>query len=178
MSVAELARDPLASIAAALREAPGIAEHVVDPTPVLSPRSFGRLVAAGPRAAADPDAYAEVVEAVYEGYLCHYGEARLVSASDPDLCLLAGDLLYALGLDRLAALADLEAVAELADLISLCAVVHAAAEPPEPAFTEALWAMSVEAIGWGPTAEQRAAKEAIRAGERRIHFPRRLGRDH
>ena len=38
---------------------------------------------------------------------------------DPDLALLLGDQLYALGLSRLAALGDLEAVAELADLISL-----------------------------------------------------------
>jgi hypothetical protein len=30
--------------------------------------------------------------------------------ADPDLALLAGDYLYALGLERLAALADLEAI--------------------------------------------------------------------
>jgi hypothetical protein len=44
---------------------------------------------------------------------------------DPDLRLLAGDALYALGLDRLAQTGDLAAVAELADLISLCAQAEA-----------------------------------------------------
>ena len=41
-----------------------------------------------------------------------------------DLRLLAGDALYALGLERLAQDGDLEAVAELADLISDCAQAH------------------------------------------------------
>ena len=44
--------------------------------------------------------------------------------ADADLRLLAGDYLYALGLERLAALGDLEAVRELSDLISLSAQVH------------------------------------------------------
>ncbi len=48
---------------------------------------------------------------------------------DPDLALLAGDRLYALGLERLAALGDLDAVAELADVIALCAQAHAEGDP-------------------------------------------------
>ena len=44
---------------------------------------------------------------------------------DPDLALLLGDQLYALGLSRLAELGDLEAVAELADVISLLAQARA-----------------------------------------------------
>ena len=71
--------------------------------------------------AARPAEYALVVEAVREGYLLHYGEPRLLAGHDPDLALLAGDYLYALGLDRLAALGDTRAVAILADLISTCA---------------------------------------------------------
>jgi len=43
--------------------------------------------------------------------------------------LLAGDHLYALGLARLAALGDLDAVAELADVISLSAQAHASGGP-------------------------------------------------
>ena len=58
-----------------------------------------------------------MVEAVREGYLLHYGEPRLLAGHDPDLALLAGDYLYALGIERLAALGDAEAVLELADLI-------------------------------------------------------------
>ena len=44
-----------------------------------------------------------VLEAVYEGYLMHYGSPRAFAGMDDDLRLLAGDALYALGLARLAA---------------------------------------------------------------------------
>ena len=66
-----------------------------------------------------------MVEAVREGYLLHYGEPRLLRGHDPDLALLAGDYLYALGIERLAALGDAEAVVVLADLIARCAQLHA-----------------------------------------------------
>ena len=68
-----------------------------------------------------------VMEAVFEGFLMHYrDEPRAFAAGmDPDLRLLAGDSLYALGLERLAQLGDLDAVAELADLISRCAQAEA-----------------------------------------------------
>src|SRR6202008_4741746 len=71
------------------------------------------------------DAYPLLVEAIREGYLQHYAAGRVVRPDDPDLALLAGDRLYAFGLERLAALGDLEAVAELADVIALCAQAHA-----------------------------------------------------
>ncbi|HEV2820043.1 MAG TPA: hypothetical protein VGW11_06010 [Solirubrobacteraceae bacterium] len=63
--------------------------------------------------------------AVREGYLLHYGRPRLVGGADEGLALLAGDRLYALGLARLAAAADVAAVCELADLITRCAQAHA-----------------------------------------------------
>lgn len=66
-----------------------------------------------------------VLEAVHEGYLMHYGRPNGFSGMDDDLALLAGDSLYALGLARLAAEGDLEAVAMLADLIANCAKAHA-----------------------------------------------------
>ena len=87
--------------------------------------ALGARVAAGPRAASDPAAYAFVVEAIHEGHLLHDGRSRLLDQSDPDLALLAGDRLYALGLERLAALGDLEAVAILAEVISRCAQARA-----------------------------------------------------
>jgi hypothetical protein len=68
---------------------------------------------------------AYVLEAVYEGYLLHYGEPRAFVGMDPDLRLLAGDALYAQGLAALAEAGDMEAVAELSDLISLCAWAEA-----------------------------------------------------
>ncbi len=70
-----------------------------------------------------------VLEAVHEGYLLHYGEPRAFTGLEPDLRLLAGDALYALGLARLARSGDLEAVGVLADLISAVARAHAEGRP-------------------------------------------------
>lgn len=75
-----------------------------------------------------------VLEAVREGYLLHYREPRAFDDMDDDLRLLGGDAMYALGLARLADEGDLEAVAELADLISASA--QAEAEGRE---TDELW---------------------------------------
>lgn len=85
----------------------------------------GHVVEAVTTSSEPADEYALVMEAVREGYLLHYGESRLLSGHDDDLALLAGDYLYALGLDRLAALGDTEAVAVLSELISKCAQLHA-----------------------------------------------------
>ena len=80
-----------------------------------------------------------VLESVREGYLLHYGEPRQLDGIDEDLKLLGGDTMYALGLARLAEEGDLEAVAELADLISACAQAHAEdrAEAAEERWTAA-----------------------------------------
>jgi len=111
--------DALKVLAEQLRaEETPISPHVVDPA---EPPELGELAASGPGTAAAPGEYAYVVEAVREGYLLHYGQPRLLAGHDPDLALLAGDYLYALGLDRLAALGDTRAVAILSDLISECA---------------------------------------------------------
>lgn len=83
------------------------------------------------------------VEAVYEGYLLHYGEPRAFGDVDADLRLLAGDALYALGLGRVAQAGDLEAVAELADLIAGVARAHAE-QAPERA--DALWTDTIERL--------------------------------
>jgi hypothetical protein len=71
-----------------------------------------------------PGEHAYVFEAVREGYLLHYSESRLLAGHDDDLALLAGDYLYALGIERLAALGDTAAVLALADLISASAQLH------------------------------------------------------
>ena len=84
-----------------------------------------------------------VLEAVYEGYLMHYGEPRAFSGMDPDMRLLAGDALYALGLSRLARLGDIEAVEELSDLISLSARAHAEGRPER---TPSLWLASARRL--------------------------------
>jgi hypothetical protein len=85
-----------------------------------------------------------VLEAVYEGYLMHYRTPRLFAGMEPDLRLLAGDTLYALGLSRLADTGDLEAVSELSDLISRSAQAHAEGRGED---AEAMWDASAAALG-------------------------------
>ena len=84
-----------------------------------------------------------VLEAVYEGYLLHYGEARAFAGMDADMRLLAGDALYALGLARLAEGGDLEAVAILSDLISASAQAQAEGRTAD---AEALWESSSDRL--------------------------------
>ncbi|HEV2074699.1 MAG TPA: hypothetical protein VGR10_00510 [Thermoleophilaceae bacterium] len=102
-----------------------------------------------------------VVEAIREGYLLHYGEPRAFAGMDDDLRLLAGDALFALGLERLAREGDLGAVTELSDLISLSA--RAEAEGRAAAAGE-LWRASVDRLSprGGP-----GARAAFERGLRR-----------
>jgi hypothetical protein len=113
-----------------------IAPHVIDPA---EPSQLGELAGGGE--------YALVVEAVREGYLLHYEEPRLLAGHDPDLALLAGDYLYALGLDRLAALEDTRAVSILSDLISICARLQAEGQS---APIDGLWQKAAEEIAGLP----------------------------
>lgn len=94
-----------------------------------------------------------VLEAVYEGYLLHYESPRAFEGMDADMRLLAGDSLYALGLERLAATGDVEAVQELSDLISLCAFVQAEGRPE---LAEELWLATTRALSrdGGPGARE------------------------
>ena len=113
----------LTALAALLRDG----ESVISPYVRDSDEeaALGALAASGPRAAEAREEYTLLVEAIREGYLLHYETPRLIDGADGDLRLLAGDYLYALGLERLATRGDLDAVRELADLISLVAQVHA-----------------------------------------------------
>src|ERR1700729_4346923 len=108
--------------------------------------AVGAIAASGPRASGHPGEYELLIEAIYEGYLLHYGVSRLIDDGDDDLSLLAGDRLYALGLERLVALGDLEAVRELADVIALCALLVGRGERER---CEALWRVGARAVGWG-----------------------------
>src|SRR6476646_11321675 len=127
----------LAPLAALLRDGENvIAPHIVDSD---EEPALGALAAAGPRAADAPEEYLLLVEAIREGYLLHYESPRVIQGADSDLTLLAGDYLYALGLERLAARGDLEAVGELADLISLSAQVHAENRDRSRKLADALW---------------------------------------
>jgi hypothetical protein len=132
----------LASLAALLRDGENvIAPHVTDS---VDEPALGALAAAGPRAAEAPDEYVLLVEAIREGYLLHYETPRLIQGADSDLRLLAGDFLYALGLERLAARGDMEAVTEL---------------------SRALWLAATVAVAAGASPEHLRAKEALRRGD-------------
>jgi hypothetical protein len=122
------------------------------------------LAASGPRAAGREREYELLLEMILEGSLLHYGSPRLLRCEDPDLALLLGDQLYALGLSRLAELGDLDAVSELADLISLVAQAEASSNPRLAA---AIWRSAAVAIGWGPSPEHDAAKALARNGDER-----------
>jgi hypothetical protein len=124
---------------------------------------LGALAAAGPRASGREREYALLVEAIREGHDLHYaGRGRVVVPADPDLALLAGDFLYALGLSRLAALEDLHAVAELADVIAGAAAAHAGGRPE---IAEAVWVAGAAAVGHGVLPGHAEAKAAARRGD-------------
>ena len=85
------------------------------------------------------------LETIYEGYLLHYGRPRLFAPADRDTALLLGDYLYAHGLVRVAAFGEVAAVADLAELISLCAQLRAeSANGDGPA-----WAATAALLGAG-----------------------------
>ncbi len=150
---------PLTRLADALREEGGLLAEALRPEPEGT-SEYGELAARGPLAAGREDELALVVEAVREGYLLHYGAARVLDTSDPDLALLAGDRLYALGLAKLADAGDLDSVRELADVIALSAVAHAG---DDLELADAVWLAGVRAVGWGAAPELADAKAAVRA---------------
>ena len=121
-----------------------------------------QIAAAGPRTHGQEREYEVLLEMILEGYRLHYDAPVVVRAGDPDLALLLGDQLYALGLSRLAALGDLDAVAELADVISLVAQAHSADDRD---LAQAVWEAGAVSVGWGTTEDHRRAKEQARAHE-------------
>jgi hypothetical protein len=150
-------RTTLDRLAADVRDRGGLLARAVSAASVDG--SYGALAARGRRAAGREDDYALLVEAIHEGYLLHYAAGRVVRPEDPDLSLLAGDRLYAIGLARLAELGDLAAVAELADVISLAAQAHAEGDPSRAA---AIWDAGVRVVGDGPPPDHEAVKAAWR----------------
>jgi hypothetical protein len=95
--------------------------------------------------------YALGLETIYEGYLLHYGRPRLFTPPDHDNALLLGDYLYAHGLVRVAAFHQVGAVADLAELISLCAQVRAQGSDGDGS----AWAATATVLGEGRLASAR-----------------------
>jgi hypothetical protein len=143
-----------------LREEGGLLAELADELADQRPdgERVPQTAAAGPRAAARREDYERLLELISQGSHLHYAPSSL----EPDLALLLGDQLYALGLERLADIGDLEAIAELADVISLVAQAHATGDP---ALAQASWDAGGLAIGWGSTTAHERAKALARAGD-------------
>jgi hypothetical protein len=143
--------------AARLHKSPG-PERSVESLPPAGP---AQLAASGPRVDGHAADYELLMETIYEGYLLHYHVPRVVHPPEEDLGLLAGDHLYALGLARLVKLGDIEAVAELADVITLSALAHGGGSPE---LADAVWMAGARAVGWGASPQHERAKALTRAG--------------
>jgi hypothetical protein len=102
-----------------------------------------------------PETHALGVETIYEGYLVHFGRSRLFAPADEETALLLGDYLYAHGLVRIAETGDIAAVADLAELISLCSMARAENRDGDG---EA-WAATAARLGMG---ELEPARDTLR----------------
>ncbi len=161
------APDALARLCSLLREEGGLIASLVDGDGVdglvaqTAGESPASVAARGPRTEERREEYELLVEAIYEGYLLHYGAPRVVRTPEADLRVLAGDRLYAIGLARLVGLGDTLAVAELADTITLSALAQGAGDEP---LADAVWAAGARAVGWGRSDQHVRAKELVAAG--------------
>lgn len=180
-----VATSVLPALAAALREEGGlIADVVAEPRPDADD-AVARAVARGPRSTVVGPELALAAEATREAELLHHApeRARVVRTDDRDLALLAGDRLYALGLERLAEGGWTDEVATLADIVALVARLHAApawaigpAREGEPAGgtgapedaearTAELWAAAAAALGRGADSSAALLLRDVRRGE-------------
>jgi hypothetical protein len=99
------------------------------------------------------------LETIYEGYLVHYGAPRLFAPADHDTALLLGDYLYAHGLVRIAACGEVDAVADLSELISLCSQLRAEGSDGDGP----LWAATAAILGAGRKLDAPRAALRLRA---------------
>jgi hypothetical protein len=113
-----------------------------------------------------PDEHRLGLETIYEGYLVHYGRSRLFAPPDRDTALLLGDYLYAHGLVRIAKTGDVNAVADLAELISRCAQLRAEGRDGDGA----AWASTSTSLGAGDSvsASAQAVETALAAHARLV----------
>ena len=104
------------------------------------------------------------LETIYEAYLLHYGRPRLFAPRDRHTALLLGDYLYAHGLVRVAEHGEVDVVAELAALISVCAQLRADDSPGDG---EA-WAATAGRLRAGPPADAVEVEQALAAHAGRV----------
>lgn len=90
--------------------------------------------------------YVTALELMYEGYLLHYRESRVVAAApgDRETALLAGDVFYARGLRLIAGAGHVEAVLLLTRLMSTCSFLRSIDAPF--AADDVLWASTTAGL--------------------------------
>ncbi len=154
---------PIVRLRAAVRESSSpLQSSLGADEPACEQRELALQAAAGPRVAEHRADVEVAVAAVEEGYRLHYGRSRALAIDDADLALLAGDRMFALGLARLAAIGDMSAIAELADIISLSAQAHAG---DDGELAGAAWEAGVAAIAGSAGAQHSEAKRRAREGD-------------
>ena len=112
------------------------------------------------------------IELVYEGYLLHYRDSRLLPPATPgDRRLLAGDYFYAHGLSLIAGGEDTARVGLLTRLMAACAYLRA--ERIDLAVDDQLWELVVRGVA-APvgTRMRRAAVEAMQRFDEAIRAAR------
>lgn len=108
-------------------------------------------------------AFAAGVETIYEGYLVHHGaRARVFSPPDLEQGLLLGDYLYATGLVQICEAGDVDAIAALADLISLAAHLRVTGTGVDGE----LWLATARHLAGPRTDALALARDGLRAGDR------------
>ena len=129
------------------------ARSVVAPADRVGDALFGPVAGA---------AFADGVETIYEGYLVHHApRGRVFSSPDREQGLLLGDYLYATGLVQVCEAGDVEAIAALADLVSLAAHLRATGAGVDGE----LWLATARHLG-GPRGDELAdARDGLRAGD-------------
>jgi hypothetical protein len=129
-----------ACVERALLEAAGEFGRPVAQAPVLR---WGLLYGA---LAPWDERYATALELMYEGYLLHYRESRVVAAAlgDRETALLAGDVFYARGLRLIAGAGDVGAVLLLTRFMSTCSFLRSVAAPF--AADDVLWASTTAGL--------------------------------
>lgn len=120
--------------------------------------SVAALAAGGPLAAGHRELYERLIVDIERGVELHYGNES--ASGDRDLDLLLGDQSYANGLARLAELGNIDAILQLADVISLVSQAQAADDRD---LVEAVWEAGAVAVGWGTTEAIETAKKLARA---------------
>ncbi len=107
-------------------------------------------------------AFADGVETIYEGYLVHHApRGRVFAAPDREQGLLLGDYLYATGLVQVCEAGDVEAIAALADLVSLAAHLRATGV----GLDAELWLATARHLAGPRDGALAAAREALRDGD-------------